>query len=325
MSNVLGIDVGKAEIIVALLVDDKCIGKESFVNNDKGFKSLTKWLKQKKVFTLKVCMEATGNYSNNIAEFLYDNGHEVHVVNPVCIKSFAKSKLIRTKTDAVDALIIAQYANITELIPYQPKSAAFKELKALHRYLDDLKGQCIQISNHLEHKEHVPKSVTSTWKKLLKDFKNEIKIIENSLDELFENNPELKQHRENLQTIPGIGKTTATSILAESPDLSSFKSPRQYAAYAGLVPKHRTSGSSIRGKARLSKLASSKLRKALYFPAVVAKNHNPILKAFSDKLKSKGKHNMVIIAAIMRKLLHLCFAIIKTNTPFNSNFISKNL
>ena len=102
--------------------------------------------------------------------------------------------------------------------------------------------------------------------------------------ELFENNPELKQHRENLQTIPGIGKTTATSILAESPDLSSFKSPRQYAAYAGLVPKHRTSGSSIRGKARLSKLASSKLRKALYFPAVVAKNHNPILKAFSDKL-----------------------------------------
>ena len=171
----------------------------------------------------------------------------------------------------------------------------------------------------------MPKSVTSTWKKLLKDFKNEIKIIENSLDELFENNPELKQHRENLQTIPGIGKTTATSILAESPDLSSFKSPRQYVAYAGLVPKHRTSGSSIRGKARLSKLTSSKLRKALYFPAVVAKNHNPILKAFSDKLKSKGKHNMVIIAAIMRKLLHLCFAIIKTNTPFNSNFISKNL
>lgn len=123
--------------------------------------------------------------------------------------------------------------------------------------------------------------------KLLKDFKNEIKNIENSLDELFENNPELKQHRENLQTIPGIGKTTATSILAESPDLSSFKSPRQYAAYAGLVPKHRTSGSSIRGKARLSKLGSSKLRKALYLPAVVAKNHNPILKAFSNKLKSK--------------------------------------
>ena len=157
------------------------------------------------------------NYSNNIAEFLYKSGNEVHIVNPVCIKSFAKSRLIRTKTDAVDALIIAQYANITELIPYKPKSATFKELKSLHRCLDDLKGQCVQISNHLEHKEQVPKSVTSTWKKLLKDFKNEIKNIENSLDELFENNPELKQHRENLQTIPGIGKTTATSILAESP------------------------------------------------------------------------------------------------------------
>ena len=317
MSNVLGIDVGKAEIMVALLVDNKCIGKESFENDYKGFKSLSKWLKQKKISALKVCMEATGNYSNNIAEFLYKSGNEVHIVNPVCIKSFAKSRLIRTKTDAVDALIIVQYANITELIPYKPKSATFKELKSLHRCLDDLKGQCVQISNHLEHKEHVPKSVTSTWKKPLKDFKNEIKNIENSLDELFENNPELKQHRKNLQTIPGIGKKTATSILAESPDLSSFKSPRQYAAYAGLVPKHRTSGSSIRGKARLSKLASSKLRKALYFPAVVAKNHNPILKAFSNKLKSKGKHNMVIIAAVMCKLLHLCFAIIKSNSPFN--------
>ena len=322
MSNVLGIDVGKAEIMVALLVDNKCIGKESFENDYKGFKSLSKWLKQKKISALKVCMEATGNYSNNIAEFLYKSGNEVHIVNPVCIKSFAKSRLIRTKTDAVDALIIAQYANITELIPYKPKSATFKELKSLHRCLDDLKGQCVQISNHLEHKEHVPKSVTSTWKKLLKDFKNEIKNIENSLDELFENNPELKQQRENLQTIPGIGKTTATSILAESPDLSSFKSPRQYAAYAGLVPKHRTSGSSIRGKARLSKLGSSKLRKALYLPAVVAKNHNPILKAFSNKLKSKGKHNMVIIAAVMRKLLHLCCAIIKSNSPFNPNALN---
>jgi len=321
MSNVLGIDVGKAEIMVALLVDNKCIGKESFKNDHKGFKSLSKWLKQKKISALKVCMEATGNYSNNIAEFLYESGNDVHIVNPVCIKSFAKSRLIRTKTDAVDALIIAQYANITELIPYKPKSTAFKELKSLHRCLDDLKGQCVQISNHLEHKEHVPKSVTSTWKKFLKDFKNEMKNIENSLDELFDNNPELKQYRENLQTIPGIGKTTATSILAESPDLSSFKSPRQYAAYAGLVPKHRNSGSSIRGKARLSKLGSSKLRKALYLPAVVAKNHNPILKAFSNKLKSRGKHNMVIIAAIMRKLLHICFAVIKNNSAFDPNFI----
>ena len=218
-------------------------------------------------------------------------------------------------------MVIAQYANITELIPYKSQTSAVKELKALHRCLDDLKGQCVQISNHLEYKEHVPKSVTSTWKRLLKDFKNEMKSIEKSLDELFENNIELKQRRDNLQTIPGIGKTTATSILAESPDLTSFKSPRQYAAYAGLVPKHRTSRSSVRGKARLSKLGSSKLRKALYLPAVVAKNHNPILKAFSDKLKSKGKHNMVIIAAIMRKLLHICFAVIKNNSAFDPNFI----
>ena len=125
----------------------------------------------------------------------------------------------------------------------------------------------------------MPKTVSSSWKKLQKSIHKEIESIQ-----------------------------------------SSFRSPRQFAAYAGLVPKHKTSGSSVRSNARLSKLGSAKLRKALYLPAVVAKNHNPVLKAFAQKLKAKGKHNMVIIAAIMRKLLHLCFAIIKSNSSFIPNF-----
>ena len=121
----------------------------------------------------------------------------------------------------------------------------------------------------------------------------------------------------HLQTIPGIGRITAIAMLAEVPDFSSFNDARQLAAYAGLTPKQRTSGSSLRGKARLSKIGSANLRKALYFPAISAKTHNSLLKVFADKLKSKGKSTMVIIGAIMRKLLHIIFGVIKHQTPFN--------
>ena len=120
---------------------------------------------------------------------------------------------------------------------------------------------------------------------------------------------------------PGIGKTNAIAILAEIPDLSSLENARQLAAYAGLTPCHRTSDTSLRGKSLLSKMGSPSLRKALYFPAITAKNHNPLLKAFAQKLAKKGKHTMVIIGAIMRKLLHIVFGIIKHKTPFNPDLL----
>ena len=136
MSNaILGIDIGKKEIVTALLMNDKLIGKKSFRNDNSGFKSLDKLLNQKKVLSLKACMDSTGNYGNNLAQHLYEQKHQVYVVNPVCIKAFAKSKLIRTKTDTVDAYVIALYANLTELNPYKPPSPEYKELKALHRCL----------------------------------------------------------------------------------------------------------------------------------------------------------------------------------------------
>jgi len=138
---------------------------------------------------------------------------------------------------------------------------------------------------------------------------------------LLANNPQLKHQADTMQTIPGIGKTTAVAILAESPDLKSFSSARQFAAYAGLTPKHRTSGTSVKGKTSISKIGSSNLRKALYFPAIVAKTHNPLFKKFTHKMSSKGKPAKVIIVAIMRKLLHVVFGVIKNKTQFNPNLV----
>ena len=161
----------------------------------------------------------------------------------------------------------------------------------------------------------------SSYKSLAGHIMKEIKNIELAIDKLLSDNVQLKQQADNMQTIPGIGKITAVAILAESPALESFSNARQLAAYAGLTPKHKTSGTSVKGKTSISKIGSSNLRKALYFPAIVAKTHNPLFKNFTQKLSSKGKPAKVIIVAIMRKLLHVVFGVIKNKTPFNPNLI----
>lgn len=264
-------------------------------------------------------MEATGNYGKPFADFLYYNNHEVSVINPSCINAFAKSKLSRHKTDKIDSMIIAEYASKNDLQQYVPKNKALQELQDLYRCSQNLKEQYVQTQNYLEHKDHLSKSVYFIYSKLAKHIMKEIKNIEHEIDKLLTDNIELKHTVNNMQTIPGIGKVTAIAILAESPDIDHFNSARELAAYAGLTPKHKISGTSVKGKTSISKIGSSKLRKALYFPAIVAKNHNPIFKKFTQRLSSKGKPTKVIIVAIMRKLLHIIFGVIKNKTQFNPN------
>lgn len=317
---ILGIDVSKLDLTISLLVD-KNHYHTKVDNNKQGFEFLVKWLKQHKVNKVSACMEATGIYSKAIADFLYIKNHKVSIVNPACINAFAKSKLARHKTDKVDSMLIAEYASKNDLIQYIPKNKSQQELQNLYRCLQNLKHQYNQVQNYLENKDYLPSSVYTSYNKLLLQIEEEIDNIQSSIDSLLVSNIELKQKIDNMQSIPGIGKLTAVAILAESPDLDSFNSARELAAYAGLTPKHRVSGTSVRGKSAISKIGSAKLRKSLYFPAIVAKNHNTIFKRFTQKLASKGKPTKVIIVAIMRKLLHIVFGVIKNNSSFNPNLI----
>jgi transposase len=307
--------------MIALLKDGKAI-KCKFSNNNSGFKKLESWLEKNNAGKVKACMEATGSYGFKIANFLYAKNHEVYVINPLSIHAFAKSRFSRNKTDEADAMIIAEYISKMPAIPYKPSDDSNHELRYLYRCSDDLKLQLVQANNHLEDKIILPKAVVKTWEKLVGNIEIQIKNIEMAIKSLIKTNLDLKQHYENLQTIPGISKTTAIAILAETPDISAFANARQFAAFAGLTPKQRQSGSSIKGKTRLSKLGSAKLRKAIFFPAIVAKNHNPIIKAFCLNLKKRSKPNMVIVGAAMRKLMHIIFAILKNKTVFNPNLVS---
>jgi transposase len=140
------------------------------------------------------------------------------------------------------------------------------------------------------------------------------------IKEHIDNYPDLKEQARLLESIPGIGSVTSALLLAELGDVSQFSNARQVAAFAGLVTRIRESGSSVRGRSRLSKVGSSRLRKSLYFPAITALRYNPIIKAFGLRFSSQSKSKMLIVGAAMRKLLHLAYGVLKSRKPFDPNF-----
>ena len=155
---------------------------------------------------------------------------------------------------------------------------------------------------------------------LLTDLQARIEKTRGQIKDHINQNPGLRQQAQLLETIPGIGETTAAFLLAELGDLTQFDNARQVVAFAGLVPPIRESGSSLRGRSRLSKVGSSRLRKSLYFPAITALRFNPLIKALGLRLSAQGKSKMLIIGAAMRKRLHLAYGVLKSRKPFDPNF-----
>ena len=146
----------------------------------------------------------------------------------------------------------------------------------------------------------------------------QIEKTERAIKDHISNHPTLKQQRDLLVSIPGIADTTA-AILSELLDVSQFTEARQVAAFAGLVPRLRQSGSSVRVRAWLSKVGSARLRKSLYFPAMAALRFNPAVRALGDRLKAGGKCKMVVLGAAMRKLLCIAFGVLKSGKPFDAS------
>lgn len=325
INNFLGIDISKDRFDVFLSFISKNgkreTRKRNFKNDDSGFQGLLNFLQKHNVEEVKACMEATGCYNEALAEFLHNAGHFVSVINPYCIKSYARSKLVRQKNDQTDAEIIADYCQRQEPTRWTPPSAEKKKLKQLYRCSVALKDELILVNNHLEKKERLPEEVVNVWENLAMNIEQSIETIKNSIRELLKQHKELLEDFQLLLTIPGIGEESAIAILAEIPDIKAFINARQLAAYAGTIPQNITSGTSVHAKPRLSKSGSRTLCKAMYFPAIVAKNHNPIIMTFCERLKEKGKHNMAIVGAAMRKLLHIVFGVLSSKKTFDPDHI----
>ncbi len=310
---VLGIDVAKKKLDVELVFENRSL-KRKFDNTRSGFKLLEGWLKSLHLEEVHACLEATGAYSEAVAEFLHERGHRVSMVNPLRIKGFAKSDLKRNKTDEADAHTIAAFCLAKDPEDWQPLPPQVRQLQALTRRIEALERMLGVETNRLES---AADAVRPSLKRMIRNLEKEIDNVRRLIKDHIDNHPDLKQQSELLQTIPGIGEKTAHILLSEI-EFRQFESARALAAHAGLTPQKFQSGTSL-DRTRLSKLGNGRIRKALYFPAMVAVRYNQVIKRFASRLGQNGKTPMQIICASMHKLLHIAFGVIKHNRPFDPN------
>ncbi len=319
--RVLGIDVAKDTLDIALS-DGVHLNHGQFSNDQKGHEQLEQWLRKQTNSSIHICLEATGQYGDGVAEYLFAQGFPVSVVNPARIKHYGNSKLRRNKTDKADAELIAEYCLREKPAIWTPPPASFKDLQALVRHLEDLQGAKLQESNRLlsgVHTSFVVESLTS----LCEFLDDQIKQTKKAIQDHINQHEELKRMQTLLVTIPGIGKLTAAKLLGEIRNILDFQSARQLAAYAGLTPRNFLSGTSVHKKSRLSKTGNANLRKALFMPAIVATKYNPIVHSFCARLSESGLKPMEVVGAAMRKLLHLVFGILKTGRPFDPDYLNQ--
>lgn len=316
---VVGIDVAKQKVDLYAVNNGK--GKSKvFDNTHAGHKDTQNWLRERGFVPAQthVCMEATGPYSESLATALVSGGWKVSVVNPARIKGFAQGELVRNKTDRADAALLARFCAAMKPSLWEPPPTAFRQLRGWVDRLQALKDMRQQEMNRIEALEaseqpdvlaHVNTHVI--W------LDNEIAKLARDIDDHIDRHPELKADAELIASIPGVGKTTVAKVLAYAGDVRRFDSAKALAAFIGLSPRQRQSGTSVRGRTMMSRAGHKALRHALYMPGLVARRHNKALKIFGDRLSAAGLAPKAVIGAVMRKLAHFIYGVIKSGKPFD--------
>lgn len=317
----LGIDVSKAKV-------DCCIfpfgltGKRKtkrFDNAQCGFVKLVKWLTELDVnlSDTRAVMEATSVYHENLAHFLYDMGLTICIANPARVRAFAKGLSMLNKTDKADSEALVYYANTVKLATWQPEKENVRILKALLNRYAVLEEDLQREKNRLEKAQStqtVPQVLLSINIRI-QQLEQEIIRLDETISSHVNGDSELKNDLALLTTIPAVGRKTGLLMLGLLRS-HHFEKASQVAAYVGLVPIHFQSGSSVNKRSRLSKAGDSKIRSSLFMPSVVALQYNPHIKALYQRLREKGKPKMLIVGAAMRKLVHLCYGVLKHQTAY---------
>jgi len=320
----VGIDVSARELTVSVA------GKtaQSFENNAKGHRAISRLVADCAKGEAQVCVEATGSYSLDLCFHLQSCGFRVMVANPRAVANFAKAMMSRSKTDPMDAEVLRQFAERMPFVEWVPPSQAALELRAASRRLDSLSNMLTREKNRL----HAARATKTTISIVSDDLKSSIKHLEGRIERLIkkiesfiETEPLLHAPYVRLQTVRGIAARSAVRLLGELATMPTDMSPKQCVAHAGLDPRQHQSGSSIDRPARISKRGNRYLRSALYMPAVVASQHDPIIKAFYERLLEKGKKPVCALVAIMRKLLHGIIGMFKTGTDFDAQRLFPNI
>lgn len=295
-------------------------GHQSFKNDAQGFKAFKKSLHKDAL----VIMEATGYYHYRLAQFLYKSKVQVSVVNPLSVKRFIQMKLAKVKTDKSDAKAICEYGQLNAVPLYTALTDVQSECLQLFRLLDNYLKKRTQTKNkkHGEETLGIPsKYVYQSLKRDLKHLNKEVAGIETRLLELVKQD---QQHQLTLlKSIPGMGVKTALFLIVVTDGFRKFENASQLCSYVGITPTIRESGSSVRGRSRISKVGNKKLRNLLFLCAFSACKHNKACRELYERIVNKGKSKKLALIAVSNKLLKQAFAIAKSGLPYDENFVSK--
>lgn len=319
---IAGIDIAKEKFDIALFQGKELLATGKFANHETGFQQLSRWLARQCADPVWACLEATGRYGDALAVYLHKAGHQVSLVNPARIKKYAASQLQRNKTDQLDARVIADFCRTQEPSLWSPPADEKRELQEMVRRLNVLIQEQTREQNRLTSgitSAAVKESIATN----LEFLATQIAQMEQQIQQHIDQHPDLKRDQDLLVSIKGIGAKTAAIILGELPAVANFAHSGQAVAYAGLSPQQHTSGSSVHKRSQLTKMGNAGLKTALYFPALSAIRHNPIVRALATRLKEKGKEKMIIVGAAMRKLLQLAYGVLKSGRPFDPLYATR--
>ena len=319
----VGLDVSKDTLDACRLHPDGTTRHEVFPNTPPGFAALDAWAdRHADGHPLHFACEATGPYSAGIAQFLHAAGRTVSVVNPTRIKHAGLMRGRGNKTDKADARLIAEYTARERPPAWTPPPPDVQELQALVRRADELTELAAREKGRLASPA-LSRATKTSVERTVRFLEREAAKVRAAADAVVAASERLAADRRLLETIPGVGRQTATTVLAELPPVERLPSAQAAAAYCGLAPAEFKSGSSVRKRTRLSKRGNARLRKALFLPTQTAVRFNPVLTGFFERLVRAGKPKMQAIGACMRKLVMLCYGVLKNRTPFDPTWASR--
>lgn len=334
VKQVLGIDVSQNELVVCLgrMHDDwtpELYSHGTFINSKKGFDSMVKWVKKLTVETpsVRYVMEATGVYHESLAYYLEGKGHEVSIILPNKISNYFRTLEIKTKTDKSDSEVIARFGLERKLDQWKRPKQIFKSLKQLTRERDQIVEMRTIAKNqlHAENAEAFPNSSSLARIKAHVVFLDkQIAAIVKEITAAIKQDKEVAASIENICSIPGVGRLTAATVLAETNGFELIRNKRQLTSYAGLDVKEKQSGTSVKGKAKISKKGNRHLRKAMHLPALTAIRHEKRFKAVFVRLVSKHGIKMKAAVAVQRKLLEMIYTVYSKNALYDKNYLIVN-
>lgn len=314
---VIGIDVPKATFDACLLAPDGKAREKAFPNTPDGHAALLAWADGHGAGAdARFGREATGGYEDALACHRHAAGRAVRVINPTRVKYAGVMRGRRNKTDRADARLIAAYTRDENPPPWSPPAPEVRELQALVRRRDDLRGLAAHEKARRDATRLTPAARKSVAR-VIKLLGKEADALPAAADALIAATPALAADAALLASLPGVGTQTASTVLAELPALDRVPSAQSAAAYGGLSPREFKSGSSVRGRTRLSKSGNARLRTARDLPTLTAVRFNPVLKGFFDRLVAAGKPKMQAVDACLRKLVMICYGVLKNRKPFD--------